>query len=296
MQFVDAQTLASCRDLVWLSRRIADGVLLGAQHSQRKGAGLEFQQYRSYQPGDPIRHIDWKLFARSDRYFVRGSEQESQMHVCFLLDATASMAQPSLDFPELSKMHYARSWIASLCWLLQRQGDRFSLIVLSDLEIRQVPIGQGEQQQHAIALELSRVQAAGHWPSGSQLRAVWPQFEQPCQVVLVSDFFERADEISHIAARLHAAGRTCLPLQLLIEAEQTFPFSGDLQIRNPEVAGVTQLNAEAQRAQYLAAFQRAQDRLARKFSAWQSPLISATIERPLELSLRRFIAAHSRVA
>lgn len=296
---MDPLTLASTRDLSWLSRHIAEGMLLGAQHSQRRGAGIEFQQYRSYQPGDSIRHIDWKLFARSDRYFVREAEQESQMHVCVVLDASGSMAQPSFTYPQLSKLQYAKCWVATLCWLLHQQGDRFSLLALSDRGNRHIPEGQGEAHHRRIALELDQLSAAGHWPDSAQLAPVWSQFEQPCQVVLVSDFFERHDkgegELSAFAARLHAAGRPCLPLQILVEAEETFPFEGELKIRDPESAGALELGARQQRDDYLRAFTAAQKKLAAGFAARECPLISTTVEKPLEQSLRAFIAAHGRV-
>ena len=293
---MDPLTLASTRDLVWLSKHIAEGMLLGVQHSQRRGAGLEFQQYRSYQPGDPIRHIDWKLFARSDRYFVREAEQESQMHVCILLDTSASMAQPSFGVPQLTKLQFAKCWIATLCWLLHSQGDRFSLIALNDSDLRRVPEGQGEDHHRRVALELDRLEATGHWPRREQMATLWALFEQPCQAILVSDFFEGENaEITSFAARLHAAGRPCLPLQILVDAEQTFPFDGELKILNPEGPGIAELGARQQRADYLRAFAAAQQLLARRFAAQQCPLTSVTVEQPLELSLRRFIAAHRRI-
>ncbi|HEY8570811.1 DUF58 domain-containing protein [Microbulbifer sp.] len=305
MQLIDPLTLASTRDLVWLSRHIAEGMLLGMQHSQRRGAGIEFQQYRSYEPGDAIRHIDWKLFARSDRYFVREAEQESQMHVCIVLDTSASMAQPSFIEPQLTKLQYAKCWIATLCWLLKNQNDRFSLLALNDRGNRHVPEGQGEGHHRRIALELESLEAAGHWPDSTQLAPVWARFEQPCQVVLVSDFFERDEngngngeatgELSRFAARLHAAGRPSLPMQILVEAEQTFPFHGDLRIRDPEAPGITELGATQQRSEYLAAFASAQRQLAAHFAARECPLITTTVETPIEQSLRAFIGAHGRI-
>lgn len=295
MQLLDPLTLASTRDLAWLSRHIAEGMWLGIQRSLRRGAGLEFQQYRSYEPGDSIRHIDWKLFARSDRYYVREAERESQMHLCIALDTSASMAQPSFSYPELSKLQYAKCWIASLCWLLHRQGDRFSLLALSDTGIRYLAEGRGEGHHRHMALELEQLQAGGHWP-GKEQPQLWKHFEQPCQVVLVSDFFERSGEISAFAARLHAAGRPCLPLQLLVEAEKTFPFDGALKIRDPESPHIIQLSARQQRADYLRTFDTAQKRLGAHFAAQECPLTSVVIEDPLEQSLRRFVDAHSRLA
>lgn len=297
MQLIDPLTLATTRDLAWLSRHIAEGTLLGMQHSQRRGAGIEFQQYRGYEPGDSIRNIDWKLFARSDRYYVREADQESQMHVCIVLDTSASMQQPSFACPELSKLHYAKCWIAALCWLLYRQGDRFSLLTVNDEETQRVPEGQGESHHRRIALALEQAPARGQWPGEGQLASLWQYFEQPCQVVLVSDFFDTAEvgAQSTFAARLHAAKRPCLPLQILVEAEKTFPFDGELKILDPEGSGISELGAQQQRQVYLQAFAAAQARLRAHFAARECPLTSVTAETPVEHSLRTFIETHGRV-
>ncbi|MDP5208826.1 MULTISPECIES: DUF58 domain-containing protein [unclassified Microbulbifer] len=299
MVLIPPKTLASCRDLVWLSRHIAEGVMLGVQHSQRRGTGLVFHQYRGYQAGDSIRHIDWKLFARSDRYYVRETEQESRMHVCFVLDTSASLGQASFVEPSLNKLHYAKCWIASLCWLLDAQGDSFSLLAINNQQTRYIPEGQGESHQRQIALQLQQLDASHHWPDQSQLAPLWQHFERPCQVVLLSDFFEQDNEISNFAARLHAAGRPCLPLQLLVEAEQTFPFKGELKLLNPEANSTgpvaLEVDAERQRHSYLTAFARAQGELKARFAAKACVLQTDFIEQPVEKSLRQFIQHHGRL-
>ncbi|WP_445356383.1 DUF58 domain-containing protein [Microbulbifer sp. ANSA002] len=299
MEYLSPKTLASCRDLVWLSRHVAEGVMLGVQHSQRRGTGLEFHQYRGYQAGDSIRHIDWKLFARSDRYYVRETEQESRMHVCFVLDTSASLSQASFVEPSLNKLHYAKCWIASLCWLLNAQGDSYSLLAFNSRRTVYVPEGQGESHQRQIALQLQQLDASDHWPDHTQLAPLWQYFERPCQVVLLSDFFQQGNEIGDFAARLHAAGRPCLPLQLLIEAEQTFPFGGELKLLNPEVSASTpatlEVDAERQRQSYLDAFAQAQSELKARFATQECSLQTDLIEQPVEKSLRQFIQLHGRL-
>lgn len=293
MQLLDPLVLASSRDLVWFSRYSAESVMSGLQPGQLRGAGIEFQQYRSYQVGDPIRHIDWKLFARQDRYFVREAERESSMHICIVLDTSASMAQESFAAAKLDKLHYARCWIATLCWLLNMQGDSFSLLTLSDRGIQYLPEGRGRLHHRQLALKLQQLKARGHWPDKRQWADIWHYFEQPCQVVLISDFFEAKGEISDFASQLLAAKRPCLPMQLLIEAEQTFPFRGELTIHNPEARGALRIRAQQQREAYLQAFQGAQQRLAARFSAHECDLTSIAIEQPLGQALRHFIHTHS---
>ncbi|MCH9690497.1 MAG: DUF58 domain-containing protein [Gammaproteobacteria bacterium] len=296
MQLLDPQVLASSRDLVWFSRHSAQSMLLGLQRGQLRGAGIEFQQYRSYQAGDPIRHIDWKLFARSDRYFVREAERETQMHVCIVLDTSASMTQASFTAPKLNKLHYAKCWIATLCWLLNLQGDSFSLLTLCDQNTQYLPEGRGQPHHRRLARTLEQLEARGHWPKKRQLTNIWKYFEQPCQVILVSDFFETESEISDFATHLLAGKRPCLPLQLLIEAEQTFPFDKALKVRNPEVGRSLEVNAKQQRKAYLQAFCSAQQKLTAHFNAHECTLTSIAIEQPLQHALRNFIHTHSGVS
>ena len=92
-RLIDPKTIARIKDLPLVAKTIAEGFLIGHQASTQRGVGLEFSQYRAYQEGDELNRIDWKLFARSDRYYVREAERESEIDVWFLLDSSASMLQ-----------------------------------------------------------------------------------------------------------------------------------------------------------------------------------------------------------
>lgn len=93
MRFLDPRTLAALGDLTLAARTVVDGFMYGVHPSRTPGAGLEFSQYRSYQPGDDVRRVDWKLFARSDRYFLRDAETDTSVAVRLVLDASESMAE-----------------------------------------------------------------------------------------------------------------------------------------------------------------------------------------------------------
>lgn len=292
---LDSRTLADTRDLVWLARQLAQGATAGVQQSRRRGAGMEFQQYRSYEPGDPIRQIDWKLYARSDRYYVRESEQDSQTHICFVLDTSASMGQASFAQPKLDKLQYARAWIATLAWILNRQGDQFSLLALNSEQMRRVPAGNGEQHHRNLCLALAGLAPDGVWPGGAQLDRFWGPPEAPALIVLISDFFEEHDEISALAHRLKVAGRDCLPVQLLVEAETSFPFRGAMRVRDPESPQRQEIDAAAQREAYLQAFSQAQRRLSQRLAKAGMPLTTLEIEQPMAPALRQFVSQHGRI-
>ncbi|WP_313466159.1 DUF58 domain-containing protein, partial [Stenotrophomonas sp.] len=130
-----------------LRPRVASGASGIGQHASRsRGAGLEFAQYRAYEPGDELRQIDWKLYARSDRFFVRESERESPITVWLLLDATASASQADRAAPQRTRLDHMRGLAACVVELALRQGDRFGLLAINGDGLQLVPAGHGTRQ------------------------------------------------------------------------------------------------------------------------------------------------------
>src|SRR5579863_4478676 len=123
---LDPKIVMAIKDLSLVAKRTIDGFMTGNNKSNVKGAGLEFSQYRSYQPGDDLRWLDWKRYARTDRYYIRESEVETSISVRFLIDASLSMDHLDGKF---SKIDYARYLAAALGWLAHRQGDAVGLYV-----------------------------------------------------------------------------------------------------------------------------------------------------------------------
>lgn len=133
---------------------------LGQNASRQRGQGLEFSQYRAYERGDEPRHIDWKLFVRSDRYFVREAESEAGLAVWVVLDTSASMTQADVDTPERSKHRIARALAAATIEIALRQSDRFGLMTIGDVANNVVPLGRGARHRDRCA----RNAAAGGRP------------------------------------------------------------------------------------------------------------------------------------
>src|SRR6185436_8854443 len=147
MPFISPKTLAALRDLELAARTVVDGFMYGVHPSRLPGAGLEFSQYRSYQPGDDPRRVDWKLFARSDRYFVREAEIETSVTVRLLVDASESMAY---EEDGVSKFDYVRFAAAALGMLAHRQGDAVGLWAIRDGKIEVTPPRRHHHQLHQL--------------------------------------------------------------------------------------------------------------------------------------------------
>jgi len=126
--FLDPALLARIGDLPLLARTVVDGFMHGLHRSRRVGLSLDFAEHRAYQPGDDIRRIDWRVFGRTDRFYLKEYEADTNASVIFALDASGSM-----DFGSgpLTKFDYGRFLAASLAWLSQRQGDRVGLVTFA---------------------------------------------------------------------------------------------------------------------------------------------------------------------
>ncbi|MEP1870824.1 MAG: DUF58 domain-containing protein, partial [Paraglaciecola sp.] len=117
-QFLDPLVLARVKDMPLVAKTVAQGFLHGLHNSVQRGTGIEFSQYRAYEPGDALSNIDWKLFARSDRYFVREAERESNINIWLVLDASASMLQQASHSNEgWNKFDYARHLLATIAYI-----------------------------------------------------------------------------------------------------------------------------------------------------------------------------------
>ena len=160
-RFIDPRTLARVKNLPLIAKTVADGFLHGLQQSHQRGVGIEFSQYRAYEPGDPLSRIDWKLFARSDRYFVREAERESEIAMWFVLDASASMNLASESRPGAwTKFEYARHLLATLSYIGQQQGDHVGMLALSGDQQHLLPPASGERHWHRLLKQLIAKKAA----------------------------------------------------------------------------------------------------------------------------------------
>src|SRR5687767_3236986 len=155
---------AQLRQLVLAARLPPPPGPLGQNASRQRGQGLEFSQYRAYEPGDEPRQIDWKLYARSDRYFVREAESEASLTLWVVLDATASLTQTDFEPPRRSKLDAARALAAAAIDVAWRQGDRFGLLLIGGDAPVWVPADRGTRHRDRCLLALARVEARGNWP------------------------------------------------------------------------------------------------------------------------------------
>ena len=230
--------LAHTRNLDLVIRHVLAGLGHGIHAGVERGAGVEFSEYRAYAPGDEWRRVDWKLLARADRYYVREAERDSHVAVWLVLDATASMAEPSRSIDGLDKLAFARAVLACIGAIAQRQGDAFGLVVLSDGRTDFIPAARGPRQLHRILAQLERAQAAGVLPDAAALRSALHFSRSPSVIVAASDFLDWPSPLSEALLRLRHMRHDVRALLLQTQAECDADFASGAAFRDPEGEGM----------------------------------------------------------
>lgn len=283
-RFLDPRILAGVRDLRLVARTVVEGFLAGQHVDARAGAGVEFSQYRAYQPGDDPRRIDWRALGRSDRYVVRESEVERDVTVRLLLDASASMAHAR---DGVVKFDVARAFAAVLAYLADRQGDALGFHALSD---RAAPFALPRRRALDHLLHrLEGLEPAGRWPAWEALARQWPARRRRELVVLLSDLHDTDGAIDAALEALAAAGHEVIVFKLLARDELDFDFSGDLVFEDLETGETVRGRGEELRAAYLESFQADRERWRRRFAELGIVHQLVAMDEPFDEALRRFL-------
>ena len=287
-RFIDPKTLARVRDLPLVARRVADGFLHGIQQSHQRGVGVEFSQYRGYEPGDEPGRIDWKLFARSDRYFVREAQRESEIVTWFVIDASRSMLQQS-EGGAWSKFEYARHLVATLSYLAQRQGDGIGLLALSSGEPVLLPPLAGERQWHRLLKALMRLTPGDCFPDLERLRPHLARLQVPGMVFVASDFYERQGEILDFIRQVSTSRTEAVAMQLQSRDEREFPWTGPVRFEDLETGETVLVSGRAARPGYLEALEDHQAALRQSLAAMSASHGMLDIDQPLDEALHDFL-------
>jgi uncharacterized protein (DUF58 family) len=281
--------------IAFRTRSPAPGGPLGRQLSRSRGSGIEFAQYRGYTPGDAPRQIDWKLFARSDRLFVREAERDSPLSLVLVVDASASMGQADQARPDWTRLHAARRLTACAIEIAMREDERFGLIILGNGAASFIPPAAGRAQRDRCFAALAGLKTGGVWPPRQTLETLSARIEHGALVLLLSDLFDPAAVT--LLERLAAAGREASALRILTAEERDFPFRGSFLFRDPESGETRESDAQSVRAGFLQRFELARRSLAAQLRMAGVGLAEHWLDQPEDAALRAlFPASGSRRA
>ncbi len=287
--FSDPRTLAKLAGLELRARSIVEGYVAGMHRSPYHGFSVEFAEHREYVPGDDVRHVDWKVFGKTDKYYLKQYEEETNL-ICYLvLDASESMTYQS-DGAAMSKLDYARTAAAALAYLVLRQQDSVGLAVF-DQELRTLVRPSGNPSHlKQIAHVMERVETARKTATGQILHDLAERLPKRGLVVLLSDLFDNPAALTAGLKHLRHRRHDVIVFQILDPAELDFPFQHTTLFKGLEAWPDTLTDPKALRKAYLEEFEKHLLEVRRACREQQADYVQLRTDQPLEMALSSYLA------
>ena len=289
-RLLDPKILLSVKNLQLAAKTTVDGFMAGINSSRSRGEGMEFNQYRSYQPGDDLRQLDWKLYARTDRYFVKEAEMENSIAVRFILDATASMNHQDNGH---TKIEYARWLAASLGWLAALQGDAVGLTLLQQDTLFQLDAKRTATHMNAFYHALENVEATGSAPDATS--HAWDTKGKKGLLIFITDLYEEHDELVQVLRKMAMMKHEVIVFHIMGDNELNFSYADYKALEDLETGRRVKINGAHDAAGY-------KKRLDEQLATIKSKMLDQhffyrliNMRQPLDQALRDFLKQRSKV-
>ncbi len=214
----------------------------GGHRSPFHGYSTEFRQHRPYRAGDDLKHLDWKLFARSDRLYTRQFRETTNLSVMLVLDSSASMAYPEQG---MSKARYSVLITAALAWLASTQGHAVGLMTMQQDKLTYIPARGGRQHLRGLIARLDGLCAEGQWDAPRTIARASQLLERRGVVMVLSDFYDDNEATQRELRRVAQRGHDVAMLQMLSPAELTLPHRGQVELDDLETGRQQRVDASA---------------------------------------------------
>jgi uncharacterized protein (DUF58 family) len=221
LNYFDPKVLTGLKNLYLRARFVVDGVMVGIHPSQAKGLSSEFEEHRGYSQGDDIRHIDWKAYAKFDRYFIKEYREATNLKAYIAMDSSSSMGYASDGW---SKFDYGSTLAASLAYLMLKQQDSVGLITFSNRIEKMIPPKSAHDHLFAILKELEDRRPQGETSAASVLQELAASLKRRGLIILISDLLDNQEEVVRGLKQLRSRGSDIMVFHLLDRDELHFPF------------------------------------------------------------------------
>jgi len=256
LNYFDPRVLAGVKNLYLRARVLVDGVMVGIHPSQAKGLSSEFEEHRGYAQGDDTRHIDWKTYAKFDRYYIKEYRKTTNLKAHLLLDCSASMGYGS---DGISKFDYASTLAASLAYLMLKQQDAVGLVTFSDRVEKRIPPKAAHDHLFAVLKALKDTSPGGATSAASVLQDLAASLKRRGLIVLISDLLDEPEAVVKGLKQLRSRGSDVIVFQLLDRDELEFPFKEPSLFQDMEEELKLLADPQAVRSAYLAALRSLMD-------------------------------------
>jgi len=291
----DPSELRKYAGLTLLARNVVEGFLTGVHRSPFKGFSIEFAEHRQYTPGDEIRHIDWRAYGKTDRYYIKEYEEETNLRAYLLVDASGSMAYKGKGVI-YSKFEYAQYVAASLAFLMLHQLDAVGLIT-HDVKVRSlIPPKASPKHLLNVLRTLENTKPGGE----TSMAPLWHELaghylKQRGMVIILSDFFDDLDALTKALRHLKHRKHEVVLFHVLAADEIDFPFGKLTQFRNLEKPGDLEIvDARRLRQEYLQNFRQFCEQLRQRAGNMHIDYCLLRTDQPVELALGHYLSRRQR--
>jgi uncharacterized protein (DUF58 family) len=290
-RFLDPKVLARISNLELLAKTVVDGFISGLHHAPYLGVSTDFAEHREYMPGDDIRRIDWRVYGRTDRLYVKEFEADTNANFLSVLDVSRSM-----DFGTgvLTKLDYGRYLAASLAYLSRRQRDRVGLVTFDSRIVDFVPASA--KHLDIILHTLDRMQPGSEGGLDAPLTQVAESLNRRSILAVISDFYAEPDDIFSALSRLRHRGNDLIVFHLLDPAELNLPFAGAAQFEDLETGRRIPVVPEKFRGEYLRRLASHREALQDRMGEAGVDYCFVDVSQPLDSVLFHYLARRERLA
>ena len=292
LRFLDPAVIARLGTLELKARTIVEGFLSGLHRSPFKGFSVEFAEYRQYIPGDDLSTIDWKVYARSDRYYVKKFEEETNLNCHILLDVSASMGYGRKGGP--TKLEYAQMLAASLAYLMNRQRDAVALTAFDDAIVRMLPPSARPGHLRSLLVTLHRLELGKRTDVSKPLHVLADAIKKRGMVVLISDLLDEPERVVDGLRHFRFRGTDVVVFHVIDPDELTFPFERASKFRDMEVGDELMAVPSVVRSAYLSELHRVLDIYKRDLRSMGVDYSLLDTSAPLEFALMSYLSNRSR--
>ncbi len=289
--FVDPKVLVRIDNLELVARTVVEGFINGLHGSPYLGLSLDFAEHRQYMPGDDIRRIDWRVFGRTDRFYVKEFEADTNSNFIVLLDISKSMAYGSRG---ITKLDYGRYLAASLLYFSHQQRDRVGLVTFDVDVVDYVP--PAAKHLDVVLHTIDRVQPKQPGRLGPPLLKASESLRRRGIIVLISDFYEEPDAVIEAVTHLRGKGNDLIVFHVLDPAEIEFPFDEAGSFEDLETGERLPIVPETQRAKYRDLIQGHVSELSRRLTEMRVDYALFDTATPLDFALFTYLTNRERLS
>jgi len=284
---LDPEAVSRGEALGLMARRVVEGYRVGEHRSPFRGFAIEFAQHREYTAGDDIRHLDWKVLGRSDRYYIKQYEQDTNYVAHLILDGSKSMSYGS---GKVTKLQFAKALAACLAYLILLQRDAVALAIF-DTETREyLPRTDNLGKIHHLMNRLAAFEAAEHTRIGKAVEQISHKARNRGIAILLTDVFDDEEGFAKALQRLRFSGHEVIVFHVLDPHELTFPFTGTWKLVGLEEVTEIQTSPSDIRKSYLENFNAFRERVRGICEKFNTHYVLADTSRSLAETLSGYLA------